>query len=265
MKDIGGLEQRIENIEFYTQLSLLETETSNLQIVDANGLNRFKSGFFVDNFKSHDSHHIAHVDFSASIDRKEGILRPGPYTTASDLLPGSSSVVGIGTSSNPDVDLNFVDDIDGLNIKKTGSLITLDYTEREFFKQPYASRVENCTPFLVTFYEGDLELTPNSDTWVATRRVNAQTVNQTAAFDAATAILGVNAQTGLSEVDWGAWETTWTGEELFEELIDNNQRCVADQRNRSNTQNEVEHVRDRSGLLVVVESLVFRTQDKPCN
>ena len=94
MKDIGGLEQRIENIEFYTQLSLLETETSNLQVVDANGLNRFKSGFFVDNFKSHDSHHIAHVDFSASIDRKEGILRPGHYTTA-DLIPGSTSLVGI--------------------------------------------------------------------------------------------------------------------------------------------------------------------------
>ncbi len=243
MKDIGGLEKRIENIEFYTQLSLLETETSNLQIVDANGLNRFKSGFFVDNFKSHDSHHIAHVDFSASIDRKEGILRPGHYTTAIDLIPGSTSLVGIGTSSNPDVDLNFVDDIDGLNIRKTGSLITLDYEEVEYFRQPYASRVENCTPFLVIFYEGDLELTPNSDTWVATRRVNAQTVNQTAAFDAASAILGVNAQTGLSEVDWGAWETTWTGERVVGQRIESTTTRGAAQTNvtgvnfTSNTQN----------------------------
>ena len=132
-------------------------------------------------------------------------MRPGHYTTAIDLIPGSASLVGIGTSSNPDVDLNFVDDIDGLNIKDRicHSLITLDYEEVEYFKQPYASRVENCTPFLVIFYEGDIELTPNSDTWVATRRVNAQTVNQTAAFDAATAILGVNAQTDSSEVDWG--------------------------------------------------------------
>mgnify|MGYP001176090435 CR=1 FL=1 len=243
MKDIGGLEQRIENIEFYTQLSLLETETSNLQVVDANGLNRFKSGFFVDNFKSHDSHHIAHVDFSASIDRKEGILRPGHYTTAIDLIPGSASLVGIGTSSNPNVDLNFVDDIDGLNIRKTGSLITLDYEELVYFRQPYASRVENCTPFLVIFYEGDLELTPNSDTWVATRRVNAQTVNQTAAFDAATAILGVNAQTGLSEVDWGAWETTWTGERVVRRRVESTTTRGAARTNvtgvnfTSNTQN----------------------------
>ena len=52
MADIGRLEKRLENVEYYTRLSLLESDTANLQIVDANGLNRFKSGFFVDNFKN---------------------------------------------------------------------------------------------------------------------------------------------------------------------------------------------------------------------
>ena len=51
MADIGRLEKRLENVEYYTRLSLLESDTANLQIVDSNGLNRFKSGFFVDNFK----------------------------------------------------------------------------------------------------------------------------------------------------------------------------------------------------------------------
>ena len=50
-----------------------------MQITDANGLNRFKSGFFVDSFKSHDAH-ITHPDFSASIDANEGYCRPGHYT-----------------------------------------------------------------------------------------------------------------------------------------------------------------------------------------
>ena len=50
MDDIGKLEQRIKNLEYYTSLSLLETNTSNLFIPDEEGLNRFKSGFFVDNF-----------------------------------------------------------------------------------------------------------------------------------------------------------------------------------------------------------------------
>ena len=64
MVDIGRLESRVQNIEFYTQLSLLETETENLNIKDADtGLDRFKSGFFVDNFKSHGSHDIANKLF----------------------------------------------------------------------------------------------------------------------------------------------------------------------------------------------------------
>ena len=70
MADIGRLEKRLEQVEYYTSLSLLEQDTANLQITDADGLNRFKSGFFVDNFKKHDSHQIGHPDFSASIDQR---------------------------------------------------------------------------------------------------------------------------------------------------------------------------------------------------
>ena len=35
MSDIGRLETRLKNVEFYTQLSLLETDTASLNIVDA--------------------------------------------------------------------------------------------------------------------------------------------------------------------------------------------------------------------------------------
>ena len=121
MADIGRLEKRLESVEYYTRLSLLETDTANLQITDANGLNRFKSGFFVDNFKKHASHQIDHPDFSASTDAKRGYLRPGHYTTCLDLIVGSRSFIGIGTTANPDLDINFLDDIDGDNIKKNWS------------------------------------------------------------------------------------------------------------------------------------------------
>ena len=50
MRDIGRLESRIGNIEYYTTLGLLEKDTASFEILDANGLNRFKSGFIVDNF-----------------------------------------------------------------------------------------------------------------------------------------------------------------------------------------------------------------------
>ena len=119
MSDISKLEQRLFNVEYYTQLSLLEADTANLTIADSSGLDRFKCGFFVDNFKSHNSHSPSHPDFEASIDKAEGILRPSHFTTALDLMVGSESLIGIGITANPDVDAIFVSDIAGVNIKKS--------------------------------------------------------------------------------------------------------------------------------------------------
>ena len=50
MRDIGKIEDRVENLENLTSLSLLELDTRTLQVRDADGLDRFKSGFFVDDF-----------------------------------------------------------------------------------------------------------------------------------------------------------------------------------------------------------------------
>ena len=52
MSDISKLEQRIKSLEYYTSLNQLESRTLNQFIPDANGLNRFRSGLFVDNFGS---------------------------------------------------------------------------------------------------------------------------------------------------------------------------------------------------------------------
>jgi len=220
MADIGRLEKRLESVEYYTRLSLLETDTANLNITDANGLNRFKSGFFVDNFKKHASHQIDHIDFSASTDAKRGYLRPGHYTTCLDLIVGSRSFIGIGTTANPTLDINHLDDIDGDNIKKTGRLLTLDYTETEMLKQIYASRVENVNPFLIVYYSGDMTISPDSDVWMDTKRVDASISYDTSAYNNAIAQLGINEQTGFSEIDWGAWETNWVSEEVSETYVE---------------------------------------------
>ena len=50
MSDIAKIEQRVKNLEYYTSLNILESATLNQFVPDANGLNRFKSGIFVDNF-----------------------------------------------------------------------------------------------------------------------------------------------------------------------------------------------------------------------
>ena len=47
MRDIGGLERRLDQFEYYTSLNMLESDTFNTQILDASGKNRLKNGFIV--------------------------------------------------------------------------------------------------------------------------------------------------------------------------------------------------------------------------
>ena len=76
MRDIGRLQDRIENLEFSTALSLLERDAESFEIQDANGLNRFKSGFVVDNFSGHRLGNTLNVDYKCAIDMQEKELRP---------------------------------------------------------------------------------------------------------------------------------------------------------------------------------------------
>ena len=76
MKDIGKLEKRIERLEYYTTLSILEQQTQNMQIKDGLGLERSKSGFLVDNFESHGIGNLRSVDYKCAIDTQQSVLRP---------------------------------------------------------------------------------------------------------------------------------------------------------------------------------------------
>jgi len=76
MRDIGRLEKRIETVEYYTQLSLLEANAQSLQIQDAEGFDRFKNGFIVDNFTGHGIGDAGNLDYKVSMDMAKGELRP---------------------------------------------------------------------------------------------------------------------------------------------------------------------------------------------
>jgi len=207
MGDIKKLDTRIKNLEFYTTLSLLETNTANFYIPDADGLNRFKSGFFVDNFETFLSQE-GHLNINNSIDRKRNELRPRHYTNSVDLMPGP--IVG----RDPSDDLQF-STLEGINVRKNADAITLDYADVEWLKQNFATRSESVTPFLMSFWEGTMELTPASDTWVDTARLEARIIqtegDYSATLDNLVRTEGVDPQTGLGPIVWNAWETTWTG------------------------------------------------------
>jgi hypothetical protein len=214
MRDVSKLEDRIKNIEYYTSLSLLESDTQNLSIRDPQTkLDRFKCGFFVDNFRSYNGGQIRNRDYKSSIDTANGILRPPHYTTSIDLLIGSESVIGLGSVTNPNADLRFVDDFGSPNIKKIGSQLLLNYSEIEYVKNIFATRSENVNPFHVINWIGSIELNPSSDTWIETRRTD-RTIDIEGSYQQAIQQLGVDTNTGLSPIDWNSWETNWTGESI---------------------------------------------------
>ena len=109
-RDIQYLENRIKTLEYYTQLSLLESETASMEIRDASGLSRFKNGFIVDNFASLATADTLHPDYRVSTDFEEGQLRPSHYTTQVPLQFSTASQ----------------------NVQQTDEVITLPYTSTVF-------------------------------------------------------------------------------------------------------------------------------------
>jgi hypothetical protein len=161
MRDIGTLEDRIENLEITTSLTLLELDTKTLQIQDADGLSRFKTGFFADNFKNNDFINKQNSDVKCDVDIENKELIPSTdfWSLKAELaLEPSINTETADFSAN----LNLLDS----NVRKTGDLITLNYTEVGWLEQPLASNVENVNPFNVIEYSGGIKLNPASDNWV---------------------------------------------------------------------------------------------------
>ena len=216
MKDIAELETRLTNVEYYTSLSLLETETSSLTIKDpTTNLDKFKSGFFVDNFRSKvGGGAVGDTQYRCSIDTAEGEARPEHYTTSIDLLLGSESIVGAATSASPDADYQFVSDLGDDNVVKKGDIVTLAYDDSEWLENKFATRSENVNPFHVVNWIGVLELNPATDTWIDTRKIPGNTVDMEGSYNAIQGMVGgTDSNTGLSPIQWGSWETTWTGKQ----------------------------------------------------
>ena len=69
MKDIAGLDHRIAALEYYVQLTLLQTQTQQRIIPSSSNssINRFKFGFFADSFTSTNYSDVSNPDYYASI------------------------------------------------------------------------------------------------------------------------------------------------------------------------------------------------------
>ncbi len=186
MKDIGIIQGRVKNLERITSLNALEQEANLHQIHDADGLDRFKSGFVTDNFRGHKTGDVNHPDYKIGVDRTTGTLRPMHNTRFVDLSLNTGSSSGY---------------------QKTGDLITLPYTEEAYIKIDKASETEFVNPYDVVLFNGSVALSPSKDLWFDTNRLPS--VRRTVEGDYDTILKGVG--NALGSV-WNNWQSDWLGE-----------------------------------------------------
>ena len=188
MRDIGSIAKRVENLEYYTSLSLLEQSTLNKQdltILDSTNLPRFKNGIIADGFNGSSVADVAKNDYVAAIDPKNKEMRP-TFNVSSHTLSFDSA--------------------NSSNYMQSGPIVTANGTHTSFIDQAKASRSINVNPFNVINYLGKINLDPSSDIWIDTNKRPDLLVNLEGDKDAWAQI----AQNSYS-YEWGNWQTYWTG------------------------------------------------------
>ena len=167
MRDIGSIENRVKTLETTTSLTLLELDTKTLQIQDSEGRNRFKSGFFVDDFSS--TKFMNKTFTSAEINPNNNELVPIRSRNAIklDLAPQD---LNNNSGNFPLIDSN---------LQKTGRAVTLKYDEVGWLEQTFATTVENVNPFHVVVYTGNMVLDPTNDIWTRTVQLEDKNITTT--------------------------------------------------------------------------------------
>jgi len=144
MADIGKIEQKVDRLEEVTSLSLLELDTKNLNVLDADGNLRTKSGFFADNFADQVFSATSLPDYRASVDMASKVVRPIYDADNIRLVFDVSASKGV--------------------VKK-GDNVYLQYEDLEWQSINISSGAEPVNPFLIPNYNGTMKLSPASDEW----------------------------------------------------------------------------------------------------
>lgn len=181
MQDIRGIDSRLEAVEYYTALSLLEKSAKDMSIKDVNGLDRFKNGFVVDDFRNFQVGDTSSNEFRASHDISMRELRPS-YTDRSRKMK-------LDTSASYGYYL-----VDGMAYLPWQNVIA--------DSQPLATKSLSVNPYYMTSKKGKIVLSPNFDNWCDTTREPDLQVNiDTGTTEALTNLANYTGQ-GVTYGEW---------------------------------------------------------------
>jgi hypothetical protein len=174
-------------LEYYTSLNLLEKDTMDMKVTDADGNDRFKNGFIVDQFQNHSVGATADPDYRVAIDADRGELRP------------------FHTSKNINLKINTVESI-GYALKE--QKIYLPYTSEQIMAQEKSSKTINVNPFAIFSFRGSLQLFPSTDDWKETNQAPDIVTDKRDEYEVFKHLLP---EDGVMGTEWGEWENNWTG------------------------------------------------------
>ena len=189
MRDIGAIDKRVKNLEYYTSLSLLEQQAANTQLFDGSNFSRTKNGFIVDGFRGHNVGDTSSPDYQVSIDKQSGTLRPKFDERNVNLIRKPADT---GT------------------VVQNASLCTLPHTTTTYINQPYSSINVNVNPYNVFTWSGTVQLSPESDEWKETDVRPDVIINDEGLYDQ---FVAMAEESGILGTVWNEWETNWTGVE----------------------------------------------------
>ena len=192
MKDIENVEKKVDALKYYVLLSALETETKNLNIVDENGLSRFKNGIIVDPFNDLNIANLESTEFNSAIDFSEKSLMPAVKAFPINMKYKSNSSGSIFPSTSD---------------ARVGTLSR--NTDVSIIDQPYATGFRNCVSNFYS-YRGNGSLNPEYDALydVTTNPVSLDIDLVTPLSQFADAIQEVIPQTAVASEIISQWRTT---------------------------------------------------------
>lgn len=200
MKDIGNLEKRIDRLEEFTTLNLLEVDTQNFEVLDSAGNNRTKAGFFVDDFKDH---------------RFSSISTPTQHRASIDIIGHQ-----LRAMQREDTIRMIYHDSSSTDTVLRGDNIYIDYNEVDFIDQTTASKAVQINPFAVTIYNGNITLSPSSDEWRDTERLPDKIVQKGTRVSRRPAYLFNNHVTGWCGSTGASAQQSVVTDDAILELVD---------------------------------------------
>ncbi len=187
MRDIGKLDNRISNLEYYASLSLLEENAKNQTVLDESGDDMYKSGILVDSFIGHNVGDLTNISYNCSIDSMHRYLR-APIDTQSLNLEIDSSSTGIANNNG---------------------LITPTSTSVSYIKQDTITETVQINPFNLINWIGNIDITPNGTNFININKnpdvvINENDVN-----------VGWKIKTKSPyDINYGYWKNLWYGNEI---------------------------------------------------